>query len=195
MLSGPEIARQVQLGNIVISDFDPARVGPNSYDLTLGGTLAVYEKAYPVHRWHAEGMRYDYYPKVEPLDPRVREPVTVLDIPAEGRIVYPGVLYLGWTVERTSCKGFVPWIEGRSSIGRLGLGVHITAGLGDDGVDLNWTLEITAVHPIVIYPGMKICQICFVRTDGESKFYDGKYQGSRGIVESRYYLDPLCPPR
>ena len=197
MLSGPEIAAQVKAGNIVISNFDPTKVGPNSYDLTLDKRLLVYEKAYSTHLWSQNFRWWNPFtwfpPRCAPLDPKVKERVVELEISETGTTLYPGVLYLGSTVERTSSRGFIPWIEGRSSMGRLGLGVHITAGLGDDGVDLQWTLELTCVHPILIFPGMKICQICFVRTDGESKPYDGKYQGSTGVVASRYHMDPFCP--
>lgn len=193
MLSGPEIAAQVKAGNIVISDFDPSKVGPNSYDLTLEGRLAVYMSAANRHDWYAE-KQFRWWkpttwfpPRIRPLDPRRAEPVVTYKIPTDGIVLYPGILYLGSTVEHTETNEFVPWIDGRSSMGRLGLGVHVTAGLGDDGFAGTWTLEITVVQPLLVFPGMKVCQICFDELFGQRKPYAGRYLGQKGPVSSRFH--------
>lgn len=189
MLTGPEIARQVVLGAIRIDGFDPERVGPNSYDLTLGDKLAVYRKAYPLLEW-AEGRRSGTPPAVEPLDSLQPEPVVELVIPHGGLVLYPGILYLGATTEYTETHGFVPCIDGRSSFGRLGLAVHVTAGFGDDGFAApSWTLEMTVIHPLRIYAGTRICQINYTRVEGERKPYRGKYAGQEGPQASKAYED------
>lgn len=191
MLSGPEIAAQVRAGSIVISNFDHAKVGPNSYDLHLDTTLAVYEKAYALHLWHRNFRRWNpltwLRPGAAPLNPKTKEKSVELEIPVDGMVLYPGVLYLGSTVEYTETHGFVPWIDGRSSMGRLGFGVHVTAGLGDDGFQGVFVLEITVVQPILVFPGMKVCQLCFDELFGERKPYAGRYLGQKGPVSSRYH--------
>lgn len=193
MLTGPEIAAQVKAGNIVISGFDPSKVGANSYDLRIDKELVVYAKAYPLHLWWERFRWWNpltwLKPRVKPLDPKVQEKIASLDIPEEGAILYPGVLYLGSTVEYTETHEFVPWIDGRSSMGRLGFGVHVTAGLGDDGFVGQWVLEITVVHPTIVYPGTKVCQICYDPVVGERKPYNGRYVGQMGPVSSRLYRD------
>ena len=102
----------------------------------------------------------------------------------------PGRLYLGKTVEWTSSPGFVPMYEGRSSLGRLGVSSHITAGFGDIGFEGNWTLEISVVQPVRIYPGMRIGQLYWHKPVGEiTSTYQGKYQGQEGIQASKLYED------
>jgi dCTP deaminase len=75
-------------------------------------------------------------------------------------------------------------LEGRSSVGRLGLAVHITAGFGDDGFAGQWVLELATTHPLKVYPGVAICQVAYTAIVGESSAYRGKYQGQRGPVPS-----------
>ena len=140
VLSGLEIKRQLG-GNIVIDPFDESRLNPNSYNLTLHDELMVYEEVI--------------------LDMRRNNRVRRLVIPPEGLVLNTNQLYLGRTAERTETHNFVPMIEGRSSIGRLGLFVHVTAGFGDVGFCGYWTLEMFAVQPIRIYAGVAICQIFY----------------------------------
>ena len=138
ILSGKEIAKH--LGKeIVIEPFDEKRLNPNSYNLSLHNQLLVYEN--------------------ELLDMKTPNPVKQLTIPEEGLVLDPGKLYLGRTQEFTKTESFVPMMEGRSSVGRLGLFIHVTAGFGDVGFAGYWTLEIFCVQPIRIYPGVEICQI------------------------------------
>ncbi len=197
MLTGPEIVRQRQLGNIVIDPFDEARVNPNSYNLRLSNHLKVYSKAYKRHRLLDEEHEYrQHWPTdtklsgllspraeqcvVEPLDMAVEEETEDIFIPDAGLVLWPGVLYLGSTIEYTETKNFVPVIEGRSSVGRLGMCIHLTAGFGDCGFSGNWTLEITVVHPLAVYAEVEICQIAYSPVEGETKPYRGKYSGQQG---------------
>jgi len=102
----------------------------------------------------------------------------------------PNQLYLGRTVERTETHNLVPMIEGRSSIGRLGLFVHVTAGFGDVGFCGYWTLEMFAVQPVKIYPGVPICQIFFHQIHGAITEYSSeKYQHNRDIQPSLLYRE------
>ena len=170
ILSGPEIAHQVQEGRITISDFDPARVNPNSYNLCLHNELLVYTD--------------------EILD--MKQPLNTqsLIIPEEGFVMEPGRLYLGRTVEFTGTDHFVPMLEGRSSIGRLGLYIHVTAGFGDIGFRGYWTLELQCVQPVRIYPFVEICQIYYHWLEGDVALYSsGKYQGNTGIQPSLIHRD------
>ena len=164
ILTGPEIQNQIEARKIVIDPFDPALINPNSYNLRL----------------HDELMRYED----ECLDMR-RPPVTRrLAIPEEGLRLEPNRLYLGRTLEYTETRGYVPMLEGRSSIGRLGLFVHVTAGFGDVGFRGYWTLEMICVSPIMIYPGIQICQIFYHVTQGEIQEYTSdKYQLNRKEAE------------
>ena len=102
----------------------------------------------------------------------------------------PNRLYLGRTIEYTQTKNLVPMIEGRSSIGRLGLFIHITAGFGDVGFNGFWTLEMFCVHPIKIYPGVAIGQIFYHTIEGDFESYvSNKYQNNTDIQPSLMYKD------
>lgn len=170
ILSGKEILRQVEAGRIAIDPFDPARLNPNSYNLHL----------------HSQLLEYT----CETLDMKTPNPTRTVDIPPEGLLLTPGRLYLGRTVERTRTDGFVPMLEGRSSVGRLGLYVHVTAGFGDVGFEGYWTLEIQCVQPIRIYAGVGICQVYYHTIQGEYEPYrSGKYQNNTGIQPSLLYRD------
>ena len=117
-------------------------------------------------------------------------PYETLIIPPEGLVLQPGRLYLGRTVEYTRTQKYVPMLEGRSSIGRLGLCVHVTAGFGDIGFSGYWTLEIHAVSPIRVYPEIEICQIYYHTVDGDFVPYrSGKYQNNQGIQPSLSWRD------
>ncbi len=172
ILSGQEIQRQ--LGeNIVIDPFDESRLNPNSYNLSLHDELMVYEEVV--------------------LDMRKANRVRRLSIPPEGFVLQPSQLYLGRTVERTETHNLVPMIEGRSSVGRLGLFVHVTAGFGDVGFCGYWTLEMFAVQPVRIYPGVAICQIFYHDIRGAfTEYASDKYQHNTDIQPSLLFkeLDP-----
>jgi dCTP deaminase len=173
VLSGHEIQRQLGT-NILIEPFDPARLNPNSYNLALHDELMVYEESI--------------------LDMRKANRVRRLRIPSEGLVLQPGQLYLGRTAERTETHNLVPMIEGRSSIGRLGLFVHVTAGFGDVGFCGYWTLEMFAVQPVRIYAGVAICQIFYHDLRGTFEEYQSdKYQNNTDIQPSLLFRE-LAPP-
>jgi dCTP deaminase len=174
VLSGQEIKRQLGT-HIVIDPFDEARLNPNSYNLTLHDELMVYEEVV--------------------LDMKRANRVRRFSIPREGLVLQPNQLYLGRTVERTETHNFVPMIEGRSSIGRLGLFVHVTAGFGDVGFCGYWTLEMFAVQPVRIYAGVAICQIFYHDIHGDFITYESnKYQHNTDIQPSLLFkeLNPAC---
>lgn len=169
VISGYEIQRQLGR-NIVIDPFDESRLNPNSYNLTLHDELMVYEELI--------------------LDMRKANRVRRMQIPPEGIVLQPNQLYLGRTVERTETHNFVPMIEGRSSIGRLGLFVHVTAGFGDVGFCGYWTLEMFAVQPIRIYAGVSICQIFYHGIQGDFAEYNSdKYQNNSDIQPSLLFKE------
>lgn len=114
---------------------------------------------------------------------------SVIEIPTEGYILEPEILYLGHTEEMMGSNWYVPIIRGRSSIGRIGLFIHITADLIDIGSINQWTLQLHCVQPIRIYAGMLIGQVTFWHVDGEITLYQGKYQGSRGPMASQIHKD------
>jgi dCTP deaminase len=169
ILSGHEI--RAELGKrIVIEPFDESRLNPNSYNLSLHNELIVYEEVV--------------------LDMRKANRVRRLEIPADGFVLQPNQLYLGRTAERTETHGMVPMIEGRSSVGRLGLFVHVTAGFGDVGFCGFWTLEMFAVQPVRIYPGVPICQIFYHDIRGTFDAYDSdKYQHNKDIQPSMLFKE------
>ena len=169
ILSGKEIAQHMG-EDIFIEPFDPRRLNPNSYNLTLHNELLVYENRL--------------------LDMKMENPVEQLTIPEEGLVLQPDRLYLGRTQEFTRTENFVPMLEGRSSVGRLGLFIHVTAGFGDVGFAGYWTLEIFCVQPIRIYPNVEICQIYYHDIQGDYDLYQsGKYQNNTGIQPSLLYRD------
>jgi len=169
ILSGLEIAERMGK-DIFIDPYDPDQLNPNSYNLRLHEELLVYDD--------------------EVLDMKVPNKVSKLTIPTEGLQLKPGRLYLGRTVEHTRTDKLVPMLEGRSSIGRLGMFVHVTAGFGDVGFNGYWTLEIFVVQPLVIYPNVEVCQIYYHHIDGEhSNYQGGKYQNNQEIQPSKLYED------
>ena len=108
----------------------------------------------------------------------------------KGLTLEPGKLYLGRTDEYTRTDGLVPMLEGRSSIGRLGIFIHVTAGFGDVGFSGYWTLEIFCVQPVTIYPHVEICQIYYHDLLGDYDRYEsGKYQNNTGIQPSLLYRE------
>ena len=123
-----------------------------------------------------------------PLDMHKKNETIEFQIPEEGYVLQPGVLYIGRTVERTATDRFIPMINGRSSGGRLGISIHICAGFGDIGFDGTWTLEITVVEPVRIYPNEEIAQVCFFTPAGKkAKLYRGRYYKQEDATASRFY--------
>jgi dCTP deaminase len=169
ILSGDEIRKQLGT-NISITPFQEKHLNPNSYNLTLHDEIMTYEEVV--------------------LDMRLPNRVRRLTIPDDGLVLTPNQLYLGRTVERTETHNLVPMIEGRSSIGRLGLFVHVTAGFGDVGFCGYWTLEMFAVQPVRIYPHIPICQIFYHEIRGSIREYcSDKYQNNRDIQPSLMFKE------
>lgn len=169
ILSGREIKNKLEK-EIIIEPFNENQLNPNSYNLKLHNELLVYDE------------------KI--LDMKKENKYKKIIIPKEGLVLQPGKLYLGRTVEYTGTDKYVPMLEGRSSIGRLGLFIHITAGFGDVGFRGFWTLEIFCVQPIKIYPEVEICQIYYHSVEGEyDEYCSGKYQNNEGVQPSLLYKD------
>lgn len=169
ILSGKEIERH--MGNeIIIKPFHKSQLNPNSYNLRLADELMIYD--------------------LHELDMKKKNSGHLIKIPEEGYLLEPNKLYLARTMEYTKTECFVPMLEGRSSVGRLGLFIHVTAGFGDVGFSGYWTLEMFCVQPIRIYSGVEICQIYFHTVLGTADKYDsGKYQNNKGIQTSLLYKD------
>ncbi len=169
ILSGKEIQRKLG-SEIIIEPFNRCQLNPNSYNLRLHNELLIYDESV--------------------LDMKKSHKTKMISIPSEGLELEPGKLYLGRTVEFTQTNYYVPMLEGRSSIGRLGLFIHITAGFGDVGFSGYWTLEIFCVQPIKIYPGVEICQIFYHTIEGDYvRYMSNKYQNNQGIQASKMYKD------
>lgn len=169
ILSGREIHKRLD-NDIVIEPFNIAQLNPNSYNLRLHRELLVYDQA--------------------ELDMKKKHRLKNIIIPEEGLLLQPGRLYLGRTIEYTKTENLVPMLEGRSSIGRLGIFIHITAGFGDVGFSGYWTLEMFCVQPVRIYPGVEICQIFYHTIEGDFDTYrSNKYQNNTGVQPSLLYKD------
>lgn len=169
LLSGEEIRKNLNQ-KIVISPFNESQLNPNSYNLRLSNELLVYS--------------------CSTLDMKKNNPTEHLTIPESGLLLESHKLYLGRTLEYTKTDGFVPMLEGRSSIGRLGLFIHVTAGFGDVGFAGYWTLEMFCIQPIVIYPNVEICQIYYHTIQGDYQSYSsGKYQNNKGVQPSLLYTE------
>lgn len=169
IVSGLEIERRLG-GDIHIDPFNRSQLNSNSYNLRLHNELLVYKNGQ--------------------LDMKTPNDTRKVILPPEGLLIEPGTLYLGRTIEHTQTYNLVPMLEGRSSIGRLGLFIHVTAGFGDVGFSGYWTLEIFCVQPIRIYPGVQICQIFYHTIEGEYENYQSdKYQNNTGVQPSLLYKD------
>ncbi|MEM6844209.1 MAG: dCTP deaminase [Bacteroidota bacterium] len=168
ILSGKEIER-LQGSEINIDPFSPKQLNPNSYNLRLHNELLVYQNRV--------------------LDMKENNPVEKVTLPEEGLIIEPDRLYLGRTVERIQANFHVPVLEGRSSIGRLGILVHFTAGLGNIGSDGYWTLEISCIQPVRVYPDVEICQIYFQELRGDHVKYQSKKYHHSDIQPSRLFQE------
>src|ERR1700755_2578812 len=147
ILSDTRILEEMQKGTIKIVPYDRENLGSNSYDVHLGKWLATY-------REHI-------------LDAKKHNEIEYFEIPEEGFVLYPHVFYLGVTQEYTETHAHVPFLEGKSSTGRLGIDIHATAGKGGVGFCGNWTLEISVTLPVRIYAGMPIGQLIYFVVEGD----------------------------
>jgi len=147
ILSDVRILEEIASGSIVIEPFRRECLGSNSYDVHLGRHLANYASA--------------------ELDARQHNQIEHFEIPEEGFVLQPGTLYLGVTQEYTETHAHVPFLEGKSSVGRLGIDIHATAGKGDVGFCNTWTLEISVTQPVRVYAGMPVGQLIYFAVEGE----------------------------
>jgi len=162
--------------DISITPYDECNIGPNSYDVQLGEKLLVYD-----------------FSKIQYLDCKQDNPVKEIHISNTGYVLQPGILYLGNTIEYIGSTRYIPMYEGRSSMARLGIQSHLSAGFGDIGFDRQWTLEISVVHPVKVYSGMRIGQVYFHRINDQyntdENRYKGKYVNQSGPQQSLAYKD------
>ncbi|WP_328774280.1 dCTP deaminase [Streptomyces sp. NBC_00286] len=156
-------------GRLRIAPFDAQQVNPNSYNVRLGSTLVTYT--------------------VDVLDAHRPNPTQEFTIGPEGYVLQPDELYLGHTLEAVGSDTFVPLLFGRSSVGRLGLFVEITAPIGDIGFHGQWTLMLSPIRPLRVYPSMQIGQVMFFVSAGPVDLYCGKYQAATGPQPSAYWCD------
>lgn len=168
ILSDKRILEEIEKGTIVIAPYDRKYLGSNSYDVHLGKYLAIYTD------------------KV--LDAKKHNTISHFEIPEEGYVLQPDVLYLGVTAEYTETHEHVPFLEGKSSTGRLGIDIHATAGKGDVGFCNTWTLEISCVHPVRIYAGMPIGQLIYFPVDGE---VENKYNTKQNAKYTERTIRPV----
>ena len=147
ILSDHAIREAITVGDIVIEPMKAGALGTNSYDVHLGKVLATYSD--------------------EILDAKKHNKVDHFEIPSEGHVLLPGKTYLGVTQEYTETHKHVPFLEGKSSVGRLGIDIHATAGKGDVGFCNHWTLEISVNQPVRVYEGMPIAQLIYFEVRGD----------------------------
>ena len=159
ILTDKQILEAVENGEIVIEPWRPGNLGTNSYDVHLGRQIAVYNDRV--------------------LDAKKHNTVHHLEIGEEGLVLQPGTLYLGVTEEYTETHNAVPFLEGKSSVGRLGIDIHATAGKGDVGFCNTWTLEISCVQPVRVYAGMPIGQLIYFKIDGDINNYYNKKSNAK----------------
>ena len=184
VLSDKTIREEIDTGRIVIDPFDASRVQPSSVDLTVDHRFRVFNNS-----------RYPFIDVRQPME----DLTTLVEIEGDAPfILHPGEFVLGQTLEKVTLPNdLVARLEGKSSLGRLGLLIHSTAGFVDSGFSGNLTLELSNVAnlPITIYQGMPIGQLSFMRMDAPverpygSRDTGSKYQGQAEPTASRFYLN------
>ncbi len=193
ILTGPEIERLVISGGdatrrIVLDPFDAKFAGPNSFDLHLGDELLIYDVDREKWQDDAATGRRSFVTVLDAIDAKSPPKTKTLTIPSEGYVIEPNRVYLAATREYTETFGLVPIVWGRSSVGRLGVSVHCTAGFGDTSFCGHWGLQISCVQPVRIYAGMKIAQVVYFTTEGELREYQGRYQNQAATpIASRFH--------
>ena len=184
LLSDRDIRSCVDSGRVRLEPWDPQMIQPSSIDVHLDRFFRLFNNhKYPV------------------IDPAADQPelTRLVDVSAEGSLIlHPGEFVLGSTYEKvTLADDVAARLEGKSSLGRLGLLTHSTAGFIDPGFSGHVTLELsnTATLPIALYPGMKVGQLCFFQLSSaaEKPYGSGasgsRYQGQRGPTASRSHLN------
>lgn len=171
ILTDKRILEEIESGNIVVEPFRMECLGTNSYDVHLSKYLAVYTE--PI------------------LDARVHNQITRIEIPEDGFLLQPGELYLGSTEEYTETHAHVPFLEGKSSIGRLGIDIHATAGKGDVGFCNYWTLEISCIKPVRVYAGMPVGQLIYFCVEGDVRHFYNKKPSAKYIQRSPHPMESM----
>ncbi|MDD4381776.1 MAG: deoxycytidine deaminase [Candidatus Dojkabacteria bacterium] len=169
ILTGQEIKKKVNEGSITIEPFYMESLNPNSYNYHLSPNLIIIERR---------------------IDSKQKTEYKKVTIPEKGLILVPSKLYLGSTSEIIGSMKYVTSLIGRSSIGRLGLFMQITADLGQLGQSHKWTLEMHVVKKLKVYPNMKIGQVSFWKTFGKNDFdYIDQYNMSNEPIISKIYKE------
>jgi len=168
-LTGNEISKQYEQGNIKIDPFDSAQINPNSYDYRLGNELKI--------------LKFNSEFEKEPcIDPRLPMQYETIQIPTTGFLLQTPLAYIGYTQEKFGSNVYASLVTGKSSIGRLFIKNHACAGLVDQGFYGHITLEITAKLPVLVFPGMRFGQIFWFLTEGDALLYNGRYhQHNKGL--------------
>ena len=161
ILSDTRILEEIKKGTIKVEPYHRDNLGSNSYDVHLGKMLATYID--------------------NELDAKKHNRIETFEIPEDGIVLVPQKFYLGVTAEYTETHAHVPFLEGKSSTGRLGIDIHATAGKGDVGFCGHWTLEISVKQPVRVYAGMPVGQLIYFPVDGEIEV---KYNQKKGAKYS-----------
>ncbi|MBP7273120.1 MAG: dCTP deaminase [Saprospiraceae bacterium] len=171
ILSDKKILDAIENKQIVIEPFRSECLGTNSYDVHLGKYLAVYTSRV--------------------LDAKKHNTIQDFIIPDQGFVLQPNTLYLGVTEEYTETHNAVPFLEGKSSVGRLGIDIHATAGKGDVGFCNHWTLEISCVQPVKVYAGMPIGQLIYFAVEGDIQNYYNKKDNAKYTQRSSKPMESM----
>jgi len=184
LLSDRDIRAEIDAGRVALDPYDPSMLQPSSVDVRLDKYFRLFDN----HR----------YPYIDPSEEQP-ELTRLLEVPAgESLVLHPGEFVLGSTYESVTLPDDIAArLEGKSSLGRLGLLTHSTAGFIDPGFSGHVTLELSNVStlPILLWPGMKVGQTCFFRLSSPaqnpygSQQYGSRYQGQRGPTASRSHLN------
>ena len=168
ILTDLAILKAIEEGDILVEPYDRNCLGTNSYDVHLSKYLACYID--------------------DVIDAKKHNQVEHFEIPDDGIVLQPGKTYLGSTLEYTETRSFVPFLEGKSSVGRLGIDIHATAGKGDVGFCNHWTLEISVSQPVRVYAGMPIGQLIYFKVEGE---VEGDYQSKSSAKYNQRTPKPM----
>ncbi|QNL21153.1 dCTP deaminase [Hyphobacterium sp. CCMP332] len=171
ILTDKQILKEIEDKNIIIEPFNIQHLGTNSYDVHLGKYLGTYENRV--------------------LDARKHNKIQIFEIPEEGFILQNDTLYLGVTAEYTESHAHVPFLEGKSSVGRLGIDIHATAGKGDVGFCNSWTLEISVKQPVRVYSGMPIGQLIYFTVEGDVNNYYNKKKNAKYIEKTVFPVESM----
>lgn len=175
LLTGPEIMRQRQAGNLVIEPFSADQVEQNSYGFRLGHRLMEY----------AESV-FDARAPQQPVEPTI--------IPADGIVLRPNRLYLGETLEVIGSDNHACELYGTLSVAALGVWIQVSAPLGHTGAVVRWTLEIRVTQPIRVHATMMIGKVAFWGVAGDVVRYAGRYAHQTEVTQSRLVSGELATP-